>query len=68
MKDIKLNEYDHKRVKIIANEIQDYLNAIHSECNQENAFRPYLREKLRAIKTDVNVLNSIIEDDEEDNN
>lgn len=61
MEDKYLTEEDKKRMKMLVNEIYDFLNAIRNEIYNDKAYKSYLKEKMDAVNTDINCINSLLE-------
>ena len=61
----KLTQQEKERIKILLLEIEDLFLAMEYEINRENAYRHYLKEKMQAINTDINCINSILNIKEE---
>ena len=56
----KLNDTDKRYMKMLVNEIQDFLNAINNELNQDNSYTSYLKEKIDNLYHYSNCINSHI--------
>ena len=61
-----LSEDEIKRAQMCVLNIQDKLGSVVSEIKKEKPYKSYLKEKLDSITWDVNVLNSMIENNEDE--
>lgn len=61
-----LNEEETKRAQMCIINIQDKLGSIASEIRKEKPHKSYLSEKLDSIIWDVNVLSTIVKNNEEE--
>lgn len=50
-----------ERVRMIVNEMFDFLGSISNEVNQDRAYKAYLAEKIRGLETDLICLKSMVE-------
>ena len=50
-----------RRAKMLVDEINDLMLSLTNEVNQKRAYTGYMQEKLNGVITDVNCLQSIIE-------
>lgn len=59
-----LSDEEKKRMKMCTSNIKDKLQAIITELNNDHSYKTYLREKMNSITWDVRCINSIIEEEE----
>ena len=61
-----LSEDEIKRAQMCVLNIQDKLDSVVSEIKRERPHKNYLKEKLDSITWDINVLNSMIKNNEDE--
>ena len=61
-----LSEDEIKRAQMCVLNIQDKLGSVVSEIKRERPHKNYLKEKLDNITWDINVLNSMIKNNEDE--